>query len=128
MRLVSLQRKAGLEQLKALPQGMEVVDPGSGFDAGGDAFVDTAALMASLDLVVSSDSAVAHLAGAMGRPTWLAIKAVPEWRWMLGRDHTPWYPTMRLFRQPRAGDWDSVFAAMAQALRAGGARLPDGSA
>jgi len=128
VRLVSLQRKVGLEQLKALPEGMEVVDPGSGFDAGGDAFVDTAALMASLDLVVSSDSAVAHLAGAMGRPTWLAIKAVPEWRWMLGRDHTPWYPTMRLFRQPRAGDWDSVFAAMAQALRAGDTRLPDGSA
>lgn len=117
VRLVSLQRKVGLEQLQALPEGMQVVDPGAGFDAGPDAFLDTAGLMAGLDLVVSSDSAVVHLAGALGRPAWVALKRVPEWRWMLDRPDTPWYPRMRLFRQPRRGDWASVFTAMAEAVQ-----------
>jgi tetratricopeptide (TPR) repeat protein len=116
VRLVSLQRTHGLEQLRALPQGMRVVEPGEDFDAGPDAFVDTAALMSRLDLVVCSDSAVAHLAGALGVPTWLGVKWVPEWRWMLDRDDSPWYPTMRLFRQRTAGDWSGVFAAMREAL------------
>lgn len=117
VRLVSLQRHVGLEQLRALPEDMQVVDPGPGFDAGPDAFVDTAGLMAGLDLVVSSDSAVAHLAGALGRPAWVALKRVPEWRWMLDRPDTPWYPTVRLFRQRRPGDWPSVFTAIAEAVQ-----------
>jgi ADP-heptose:LPS heptosyltransferase len=113
---VSLQRTHGLDQLRDLPAGMSVIEPGDDFDAGADAFVDTAALMQSLDLVIASDSAVAHLAGAMGRPTWLALKHVPEWRWLLDRDDTPWYPTMRVFRQPARGDWDGVVASMRDAL------------
>lgn len=117
VRLVSLQRKVGLDQLEGLPQGMQVIDPGPEFDAGPDAFVDTAALVARLDLVVSSDSAVVHLAGAMGRPAWLALRHVPEWRWMLDRADSPWYPSMRLFRQPRPGDWPAVFAAIADAVQ-----------
>jgi len=116
VQLVSLQRTHGLEQLRDLPNGMSVLEPGDDFDAGVDAFVDTAALMQSLDLVIASDSAVAHLAGAMGRPTWLALKHVPEWRWLLERGDTPWYPTMRLFRQPARGDWDAVVASMRDAL------------
>lgn len=116
VRLVSLQRTHGLEQLRDLPHGMSVIDPGEGFDVGADAFVDTAALMQSLDLVIASDSAVAHLSGALGRPTWVALKHVPEWRWMLRRDDSPWYPTMRLFRQATRGDWDGVFSAMREAL------------
>lgn len=116
VQLVSLQRTHGLEQLRDLPDGMSVIEPGDEFDAGADAFVDTAALMQSLDLVIASDSAVAHLAGAMGRPTWIALKHVPEWRWLLEREDTPWYPTMRLFRQPARGDWDGVFASMRDAL------------
>ncbi len=83
-------------------------------------FSDTAAIIANLDLVVSVDTAVAHLAGAMARPTWMLIPYVPEWRWLLDRADTPWYPTMRLFRQRAPGDWrelmDRVIAAMA-ALR-----------
>lgn len=116
VRLVSLQQGHGTEQLQALAEGMAVRVPGADFDAGADAFVDTAALMASLDLVVTSDTAIAHLAGALGRPTWVALKHVPEWRWMLDRDDSPWYPTMRLFRQQRAGEWGGVFEAMAAVL------------
>lgn len=119
VRLLSLQRGHGIEQLRALPAGMRVVEPGAEFDGGAHAFLDTAALMQRLDLVVTSDTAVAHLAGALGRPVWLALKWMPEWRWMLARADSPWYPTMRLFRQPARGDWDGVFAAMQQELAAG---------
>ena len=61
---------------------------------------------------------MAHLAGALGRPVWLALKYVPEWRWLLDRSDTPWYPTMRLFRQPASGDWDGLFAQMQAELAA----------
>jgi hypothetical protein len=71
--------------------------------------METAALVASTALVISVDAMIAHLAGALGRPTWLLLKADPDWRWSLGRT-TPWYPSMRLYRQPRAGDWTSVIA------------------
>ena len=79
-------------------------------------FADTAAAMERLDLVVSIDSAVAHLAGALGRPVWVALPFVAEWRWLTKRSDSPWYPSMRLFRQPRFGDWDSVFRHIATAL------------
>jgi tetratricopeptide (TPR) repeat protein len=116
VRLISLQRTHGLDQLANLPEVMRVETLGA-FDVGKDAFVDTAAIMESLDLIVTSDTSVAHLAGALGRPVWLATKHTPDWRWMLKRSDTPWYPTMRLFRQPVRGDWASVFAEMAQALK-----------
>ena len=79
-------------------------------------FSDTAAVIENLDLVVSVDTAVLHLAGAMGKPTWAVLSSAPDWRWMLGRQDSPWYPTMRLFRQERHGDWDSVFVHIAQEL------------
>jgi Glycosyltransferase family 9 (heptosyltransferase) len=81
------------------------------------AFVDTAAVMSSLDLIVTADTAVAHLAGALGRPTWVALKYVPHWTWMLEREDSPWYPTVRLFRQPEPNNWASVFSTIEQALR-----------
>ena len=71
-------------------------------------FADTAALVERLDLVISVDTAVAHLAGALGIPTWLLLPHIPEWRWLLGREDTPWYPGMRLFAQPVRGDWKAV--------------------
>jgi tetratricopeptide (TPR) repeat protein len=112
VRLISLQKNAGVEQLLDLPAGMKVETLGDAFDAGPDAFIDTAAVMECLDLVITADTAPAHLAGALGRPTWVALKHVPDWRWLLDRTDSPWYPTIRLFRQPKRGDWPSVFAAM----------------
>jgi predicted O-linked N-acetylglucosamine transferase (SPINDLY family)/glycosyltransferase involved in cell wall biosynthesis/SAM-dependent methyltransferase len=114
--LVSLQKDAGVDQLAALPLGMVVESLGVDFDAGRDAFLDTAAVMMNLDLVITCDTAVAHLAGALGRPVWIMLKQVPDWRWMLDREDSPWYPTARLFRQTRAGDWDEVLARVAVEL------------
>ena len=79
-------------------------------------FAGTAALVAQLDLVICVDTSIAHLAGAMGKPVWLLLPYAPDWRWMLGREDSPWYPTMRLFRQQRAGDWDEVLQRVAAAL------------
>ena len=73
-------------------------------------FADTAAVISALDLVVSADTSVVHLAGALGKPVWVLLPFLPDFRWLLGREDSPWYPTARLFRQPRLGDWESVLA------------------
>jgi len=117
VRLISLQKYFGSEQISDLPAGMRVESLGADFDAGPDAFIDTAAVMESLDLIITSDTAIAHLAGALGRPVWVALQHVPDWRWLLCRTDSPWYPTMRLFRQERRGDWARVFKDMEAALR-----------
>lgn len=80
-------------------------------------FADTAALIDNLDLIISVDTAVAHLAGAMGKPVWLLLPFAPDWRWMLERKDTPWYPTMRIFRQSGPGDWDGVLEDVAMTLK-----------
>jgi hypothetical protein len=74
--------------------------------------------MQHLDLLITSDTAIAHLAGALARPTWVALKYLPEWRWLLNRSDSPWYPSLRLFRQKAPRDWDSVFQAMREVLEA----------
>lgn len=118
VRLISLHKGKGEAQLQDLPGEMRVETLGADFDAGPDAFLDSAAVMMLCDLVVTSDTAIAHLAGALGRPTWVALKQMPDWRWMMGRDDSPWYPTARLFRQKARGDWRGVFADIEIALRA----------
>jgi tetratricopeptide (TPR) repeat protein len=79
-------------------------------------FGETAAMLSALDLVIAPDTAIVHLAGALARPVWTMLPFVPDWRWLLGRSDSPWYPTLRLFRQPTAGDWESVVRAVASAL------------
>jgi tetratricopeptide (TPR) repeat protein len=117
VRLISLQAGAGTEQIDDLPASMQVERLGDDFDAGPDAFLDTAAVMQSLDLIVTCDTSVAHLAGALGRPAWLLLKPVPDWRWLLDRADSPWYPTMRLFRRTEAEDWPGLLMRVGAALR-----------
>ena len=75
-------------------------------------FIDTAAVLVNCDLLISADSGVVHLAGALGVPTWVALRKIPEWRWGLDGDRTPWYRSLRLFRQTCHGSWDSVITSM----------------
>ncbi len=117
VRLISLQKGEGTAQLADLPAGMAVEIPGQGFDEGDDAFIDSAAVMQSVDLVIAPDTALTHLAGALGRPAWLPLKRWPDWRWPLDRTDSPWYPSHRLFRQARDGVWADVFAAMTDELQ-----------
>jgi tetratricopeptide (TPR) repeat protein len=117
VRLISLQKGHGTEQLRSLSPDLHVEELGAEFDAGADAFVDTSAVIENLDLVITCDTAIAHLAGALGRPAWIALKHVADWRWLWERADSPWYPQHRLFRQLRRQDWGSVFDAMCAALR-----------
>jgi len=108
----SLQKTVAGETSSSPPPELKLIDRTEEFKD----FSDTAGLIANLDLVISIDTAAAHLAGAMGRPVWTMLKFLPDWRWMLGRTDSPWYPTMRLFRQPRGGDWESVVTQLVLAL------------
>lgn len=112
VRLFSLQKGHGREQIEAVAGRFAVTDLGGRFDD----LMETAALMTNLDLVIAPDTAPAHLAGAIGVPAWVALPYEADWRWLSGREDSPWYPTMRLFRQRRWGDWDDVFDRIAAAL------------
>jgi tetratricopeptide (TPR) repeat protein len=112
--LVSLQKGAQTAIAESL---FEMTDLGPDFDTVAGAFMDTAAVMKSLDLMITADTAVAHLAGALGVPVWVALSAHCDWRWFAGHDDSLWYPSMRLFRQTRLGDWAGVFERMAAALK-----------
>lgn len=114
VKLISLQMVHGLEQLQQLPEGMSVTTLGPQFNGGPDNFVDTAAVIQNLDLTISVDTSVAHVAGALGLPVWLILDAVNDWRWMQKRKDTPWYPTMRLFRQNTTGEWGEVIDRVAR--------------
>lgn len=114
--LISLQKFDGTEQLTTVSFADKIIDLGEAFDAGDQAFLDTAAVIETLDLVISSDTSVAHLAGAMGKAVWLVLPKQAEWRWQRDRDDSPWYPTMRLFRQKEYGQWDDVMAHVAEVL------------
>jgi ADP-heptose:LPS heptosyltransferase len=94
------------------PGGERVVDHSSELET----FAHTAALIDALDLVITADTAVAHLAGALGKPVWILLPFAPDWRWMREREDSPWYPSARLFRQPGIGDWDSVIERVVAAL------------
>jgi tetratricopeptide (TPR) repeat protein len=117
VRLISLQHGQGREQAQAVADRFAVLDCCDQDDSSGWEFGETAAIVKNLNLVITCDTSVAHLAGSLGAPVWVALAHAPDWRWQLGRDDSPWYPTMRLFRQTRPGDWNGVFLRMARALR-----------
>ncbi len=116
VRLISLQALWGLDQLASLPEGMTVETLGEELVNNPDGFREMAAIMANLDLMIVSDSAPAHLAGALGLPVWVALTRYADWRWFAGRSDSPWYPTMRLFRQKTVGDWAGLFGDIAAKL------------
>jgi len=116
VQLISLQKGTGVEQLASWQGQNALPDLGKRLDENGGAFMDTAAVMKTLDLVICSDTAIPHLAGSLGVPVWLALPLVPDWRWLLDREDSPWYPTMRLFRQTRCEHWEDVFGRMAAEL------------
>ena len=116
VRLFSLQKGFGSEQIDAMNGQFELVDFGEELDVDAGPFMDTAAIIQNVDLVITSDTSVPHLAGALGVPTWLALSISPDWRWFLEREDNPWYPTMRLFRQQKLGDWEDVFSRIGDAL------------
>jgi tetratricopeptide (TPR) repeat protein len=114
--LIALQRGPGLEQISQQSESQTIVDLPGRSDDPAEGWVDTAALIQALDLVVSVDTAVVHLAGALGAPAWVALPFMPDWRWLLNREDSPWYPTLRLFRQRAPGDWAEVFQRIASGV------------
>jgi len=112
VRFFSLQKGEAADQANTPPSGMELVNWSDELTD----FADTAALIANLDLVIAVDTAVAHLTGALGKPVWTLLPFVPDWRWMLNRQDSPWYPSMRLFRQSSKGNWESVITRVAHEL------------
>ena len=113
LRIISLQKHRLDRPESETPAGLEIENYSDELHD----FSDTAALISQLDLVIGVDTAVVHLAGGLGKPTWVLLSEPAEWRWLLNRSDSPWYPTMRLFRQPRAGDWEAAIKAMINALR-----------
>jgi tetratricopeptide (TPR) repeat protein len=108
VQLISLQKGAGSEQVAAFAEKHPLLDLAPELDNASGPFMDTAAVLCNLDLVLAPDTATAHLAGALGVPVWLLLSAVPHWAWLVDRQNSPWYPTMRLFRQRILGEWDTV--------------------
>jgi hypothetical protein len=117
VRLLSLQRGHGIDQLRALNGRFPVIDLGEDEEGDESAILELSAIVKNLDLVIVPDTMLAHLAGALGVPCWVALSFVSDGRWLLDREDSPWYPTARLFRQASPGEWDTVFQRMAEALR-----------
>lgn len=116
IQLISLQQVNGLEQIEPLKSEWNLWQPGAEYQTASGSFSETAALIQNLDLVITSDTAMAHLAGSLGIPVWILVSYLPEWRWLLERSDSPWYPTAQLFRQAELGDWEPVIQAVQSEL------------
>ena len=116
VQLISLQREHQESQGTVFDSEDRLIDFSGEIDSGEQAFEDTAAIIKTLDLVITTDSAIAHLAGGLGAPVWVILGPVPEWRWLLEREDSPWYPTMRLFRAREYASWETVMKEIAQEL------------
>jgi tetratricopeptide (TPR) repeat protein len=117
VRLISLQRQQGIQQLAYVPANVKIETLGAAFVDSHDAFADTAAVISNLDLVITIDTSIAHLSAALGKLTWITLSYIADWRWLLDREDSPWYPTVRLFRQKRPNDWASAFSSIESELR-----------
>lgn len=117
VQLYSMQKNFGLDQLDELAEELNIIKLPEDFDAGEDAFIDTLALMNNLDLVITSDTSIAHIGGACGCPTWVVLKHNPDWRWGMSNIKSFWYDSIRLFRQKKIGDWSSVFSEISEAVK-----------
>lgn len=106
IQLYSLQKIHGYKELQNCTFNLHIFD--ETFDRDNGRFMDTAAIMKNLDLIITIDTSIAHLAGALGVPVWVLLPYKADWRWMLNKTNSPWYPTMRLFRQKKPGDWETV--------------------
>ena len=115
VQLVSLQKGHGSDQIARHPD-LNLIEWSDPSDTTAEALLDTAAMMKNLDLVICVDTALAHLAGALAVPAWVLLPLAPDWRWLLDRDDTPWYPTLKLFRQRHPNDWQEVLSRVADAL------------
>ncbi len=116
--IYSLQKMSGTEQLKDLPASMHIITFDGDFDQSNGRFMDTAAVISNLDLVITVDTSISHLAASLGIPTWIMLPNPADWRWMLDRTDSPWYPEiLRLFKQPTPGDWETMIQEVAQELR-----------
>ena len=117
VRLISLQVGQGAKQISSCSFRDRIEDYCDQMDTGKDGFVDTAAVIANLDVVLSCDSSIAHLSGALGKNTWILLNRDAEWRWFVDRDDSPWYPSVRLFRQAQLGNWEQVVERVSEALK-----------
>ena len=108
----SIQKDLRAGDLEILQNNSQITHLGKEIET----FSDTAAIISLMDLVISSDTSVVHLAGALGKPVWILLQFVPDWRWLLDREDNPWYPTARLFRQDDTREWDNVIARVHAAL------------
>ena len=117
IQLYSLQKNDGVEQLTNMPNNFPLHVFDNSFDVKNGSFMDTAAVMMDMDLIITVDTAAAHLAGALGRPVWLLLPYATDWRWIISRTDSPWYPTMRIFKQKKPFDWDSVIQEVYNALK-----------
>ena len=112
VKFFSLQKNTGQKQIVKNSLSQKIVDWSNDFNQ----FTDTSALIQNLDLVISVDTSIAHISGSMGKPTWVLLEKIPDFRWMLDRKDSPWYPAIKLFRQQNQGDWQTVISEVKKEL------------